>query len=47
LSANYSAYALQSNRDGKRNFINSFDGARAIASFKIATGAMKQKAEIF
>ncbi len=47
LSGNYIAYALQSNRDCKRNFLNSLDDDRAIAILKIATSAMKQKAKIF
>ena len=47
LSANYIAYALQSNRDGKRKFLNSLDDDRAIAILKIATSMMKQKTEIF
>lgn len=47
LSANYIAYALQSNRDGNQNFLNSLDDDRAIAILKIASSAMKQKAKIF
>jgi len=47
LSGNYIAYALQSNRVCKQNFLNSFDDDRAIAILKIATSAMKQKAKIF
>ena len=47
LSGNYIAYALQSNRNCKRNFLNSLDDDRAIAILKIAASAMKQKAKIF
>jgi len=47
LSGNYIAYALQSNRNCKRNFLNSLDDDRAIAILKITASALKQKAKIF